>query len=346
MIADDIRCLLATLDMTSKAPAQLIETHISWVILTQQYVYKIKKPVHFNFLDFSSQAIRKYYCEQEVRLNNRLSQGVYLQVVPIYRKNEKSIGFGFTSGQVIGHAVKMKRLESEKQMDNLLREKKVTLDDMLLLADQLATFHRQASTKGPAPALADLQADFADIEAIIPIVRDQLGKSAAAIIQDGIVFSSQFLAQHLARIQERHRLGFFVDGHGDLHSRNIFLLEEPIIFDCIEFNDQLRYLDILNELAFLCMDLEAWKQPELGVFFLEAYQEKHQVFVQAEDQLIFLYYKWYRANVRLKISGLTSASTHNEKSLIKEQKALSTYLHLYQTYFRDLYSLTPLTPPK
>jgi aminoglycoside phosphotransferase family enzyme len=138
------------------------------------------------------------------------------------------------------------------------------------------------------------------------------------------------------RIEERKAMGFVVEGHGDLHSRNIFLLNPPVIFDCIEFNEALRTLDVLSEVGFLCMDLERFGRADLADAFMERYQQRTRCLRDATDRQLFLFYKLYRANVRLKVhalqlqKGLVSGATRE-----MELKRVSEYLRLFRGYFEE-----------
>jgi aminoglycoside phosphotransferase family enzyme len=284
-------------------PSELIETHISWVILAGPYAYKVKKPVRFDFLDFSTLAKRRYYCQRELELNQRLARQYYLQVVPVYQS-----GAGPTvaaPGSIIDYAVQMKRMDGARQMNRLLEQGQVTPGDMRHLAEVLAGFHRRAGVIREAADIARYERDFADLECVSPHLAQKFGPQAAIALRRSIAAAREFLQGHARHFQQRSQQGHVIDGHGDLHAQNIFLLAAgPVIFDCIEFNDHFRQVDVLDELAFLCMDLDFHGFRRLQTPFLRRYFRENPGAASAADEPIFAYYRWYRANVRLKISVL------------------------------------------
>ncbi len=311
---------------------ELVETHISWVILTAEFAYKIKKPLDFSFLDFSTLEKRYHYCLRELKLNQRLAPSIYLAVVPI-RVNAGGIPeLDGPEGQVIDYAVKMKRLDRRYQMDVLLTKEQVTKSQMQQLADQLAHFHAHADRVDTPFDMDQMQSDFADIRQLNPLIAASFGQKAVEVINEAINFSAHFLQQHMSRFQERQQKGFIVDGHGDLHTENIFLLDEPVIFDCIEFSDELRQVDVLNELAFLCMDLEANNRIDLANYFLMAYLKRYPAIFDEVDQLIFQYYKLYRTNVRLKVNLYKGMQSANSKQSQEHMDLAIQYFMLLKKY--------------
>ncbi|HMQ89473.1 MAG TPA: hypothetical protein PKB07_17875 [Flavilitoribacter sp.] len=297
-----------------KGPAELVQTLISWVMLTPQYAFKIKKPVQFPFLDFSSPEKRKVCCEAEVRLNNRLTEGIYLGVLPI-RLVEGASRIGGTGGEIVDYAVQMIRLDDRRQMSRLLRSGGVTPEDMQQLARQLAVFHTFTEKIRTPFDKSAAQADFEDILKVKRTVEIRFGGPAAALLDRAVDFSDRFLNAHGGRLEQRIRAGLFLDGHGDLHSNNIFLLNEPVIFDCIEFNEHLRRVDALNEVAFLCMDLNFYGRDDLEQIFLDAYSREFPAVRKEADRKIFHYFKLYRANVRAKVHLLNEEWTTAGKYL-------------------------------
>jgi aminoglycoside phosphotransferase family enzyme len=233
---------------------ELIETHISWVIICDQFVYKIKKPMRYSFLDFSTLALRKHFCEREIELNRRLTDNIYLDVQSISERKCQLI-MGSKEGTIIDYAVRMYKLDKEKQMDILLLENKVTETDIRKLAEKIAFFHKNTVIIYNKNFL-DIQAKFNDLATEKEFLAEQLDMNSKNIISHAIETSDIFISKNKALLAARLKAGFFRDCHGDLHSRNIFLLPSPQPFDCIEFNDDFRQIDILNEVAFLCMDLE------------------------------------------------------------------------------------------
>lgn len=315
--------------------AEWVETHISWVILTEKFAYKIKKPVEFSFVNFSTLEKRKYYCERELVLNRRLTTGMYLDVVPIFRTDGHSFSFQEEDGILTDYAVKMKRMPGDRQMNLLLEKDLVNLDHMEQLAQQLANFHMSTEVVSAHPNLPKMQGDFADLLRVAPFVEKHWGADAALLLHKGEEQSKCILRALQDRIYERHLEGFTVDGHGDLHTKNIFLLEEPVIFDCIEFNDHFRKLDVLNELAFLCMDLDASGQSSLSETLLEAYNRRHICLSNGADEKLFNYYKLYRANVRLKINALKAAQMEAGPEMDQQLEVVKIFLSLFEEYLEE-----------
>ncbi len=280
----------------------LVETHISWVILTDKYAFKLKKPVSFSFLDFSTCARRKYFLEQELLLNRRLAPQVYLEVLPVGAN-----GIGDNSPPVTDYALKMQRLDNVREMDRLLERDAVTPEDMTQLAALLADFHQQHRLPADTSLdMAQMESDFADLFSFTDDLISLRAPDAANKILSWQSQMPAFLRAHALRLQARLKSGFGVDGHGDLHSRNIFLPEgqPPVVFDCLEFNAHFRQSDVLNELAFFCMDLEYYGRKDLTEHFLQTYNSVWNCFEQPEDELLFTYFKAYRANIRLKVTLL------------------------------------------
>lgn len=307
MTAEQIHAIVATGGFPgAKQPVELLETHISWVILTPDFAFKIKKPVTFGFLDFGSLEKRLHFCQEELRLNSRLAPNVYLGVLPIVEKSgQPSIG-DTDAQQPIDYALQMQRMDNARQMDRLLGRNAVTATQMEQLAALLAPFHRRVILHdAPAGHAGTYWADFAELYRLGADIERHLGPSATTALQRWRSSLPEFLEQHSERLAERARSGFWVDGHGDLHAKNIFLLESgPVVFDCIEFSTRFRQGDILNELAFLCMDLEAQGRPELALAFLHAYRQYWDVLPANEDMALFQFFKAYRANIRLKVALL------------------------------------------
>ena len=233
MIQEQINNLLIKGEFPEvSAERELIETHISWVFLCHRFVYKIKKPIKYSFLDFSTLEKRKKYCKREIELNKRLTDDIYLDVVPINRLNDRYI-IGSNVGTVIDYAVRMLKMDRTKQMDQLLLQKKVTKSDILNLAKKIAVFHGNTVIIYQKEVL-DIQEKFNDLEAEQEYLAAQSnGSIYATIIGSAIKTSDDFLQRNEDLLGSRLRAGFFRDCHGDLHSRNIFLLPSPQPFDLL-----------------------------------------------------------------------------------------------------------------
>lgn len=302
----------------------MIETHANWILLAGEFAYKIKRPVKFSFLDYSTVSLRKHFCEEEVRLNSRLTD-IYLGVDPVLDTGSTyAIG---TDGVVVDYAVVMRRLNPERQMHHLLQKGLVAESDVRQLAQLLANFHQHADRPQQGPNPESLLEDFADLSSVTQVLASQFGNDVSENIQLWIDQAGKVLQLLSSRIYERHKTGFVVDGHGDLHSANIFLLDKPVVFDCIEFNVHFRINDVLSEMAFLIMDMERYGYTSLSKYLMKEYQQIHPVILDKYDELLFLYYLLYRANVRLKIGGLKAMDT------LRNQAFLADYdLHQLQLF--------------
>lgn len=318
------------------AEISLIETHISWVLLTDSYAYKIKKPLKFSFLDFSTLEKRRLCCQQEVALNRRLAPHMYLGVLPVI-SDEGRLRIGGSGGRVVDYVVWMGRMDESRQMDLLMEQGLVEKPDMEQLAVVLANFHRTAGKVPGGTSFEELLEEFTDISSVIPFVREHFGEGASEMLEEVNQWVPGFLGTVRGRIRERDRQGYVVDGHGDLHCRNVFLLDPPVIFDCIEFNEDLRSLDMLNEIAFLCMDLERYGRGDLAGVFTRRYLRENPIMEGETDQDLFLFYKMYRANVRIKVScihQMEAVGPDHERA--EERDLIRQYLDLYLGYFREL----------
>jgi aminoglycoside phosphotransferase family enzyme len=311
---------------------ELIETHISWVILCDQYVYKIKKPVQYSFLDFSTPALREHFCQREIELNKRLTENIYLDVLPVYESHGRySIASG--EGKIIDHAVRMFKMDTAKQMDVLLAKGKVSEQAIVFLAEKVASFHKKTEVIRNKNYL-DIQEMFNDLEGQKDFLGRELGEESSMYISRAIETSDKFIEKHKHRLEYRLKEGFFRDCHGDLHSRNIFLLPAPQPFDCIEFNDDLRQIDVLNEVAFLCMDLDVFGRQDLSALFVEKYNQFFPAINSLEDHSIFIYYKSYRANIRAKVNSLRARTAADESEKKKALLTADKYLQLMNRYLK------------
>ena len=250
---------------------ELLETHISWVILTGPYAYKIKKPVNLGFLDFSTLAQRQHFCKEELRLNRRLAPDIYLDVILI-RGTADSPHFG-GAGDVIDYAVKMRQFPQAAQLDRLLQQDKLPSEYLDAIAEVVAQFHdniEKASATSqygePAQVWQPVAENFAQIRE--RETRTALLKQLATLHDWSL---SNFERLKPVFSQRKHD-GFVRECHGDLHLRNIAWFEDkPLIFDCIEFNPDLRWIDVISDLTFLFMDLIDRAQPALAYRLLNRY---------------------------------------------------------------------------
>ncbi|MBS9525280.1 hypothetical protein KI659_14775 [Litoribacter alkaliphilus] len=311
-----------------------METHISWVVFSKSFAFKIKKPLKLHYLDYSTLAKRKAFCEKELQVNGRYSD-IYKSVIEI-RSLEGRVDLGGMGGEIVDYAVQMDKLFPSKKMDVLLDRKKVSLSQMRTLAKTVANFHRKAEVVETPFDLQKSRLLFNDVKSSMKSVEKYFGKETCEILAESIQFSNLFLRSNGRRLKERVEAGFQRDVHGDLHSGNIFLYESPVLFDGIEFNDAIRQIDLAYEVAFLCMDLENRGLEDLSHAFLQAYRAHIELFEHKRDEEIFIYFKLLRANVRAKIHmyGADQAEdliTHN----LNLEKA-KRYILLMREYLDQL----------
>lgn len=292
----------------------LFETHISWVLLTGEFAYKIKKPVDFGFLDFSTLAKRRFYCEEELRLNGRLAPQLYLNVVPIC--GHPAAPFVGGSGPAFEYAVKMRQFDPRQTFDELLA--RGALNSALLeeTATILADFHQQIAVASPednfgtAKAIQQpVQENFAQIEQALA------GLPQAADIRATCETLQQWSRKQQKKLratfENRKQQGFIRECHGDLHLRNIVLWQHKVTpFDGIEFNPNLRWIDVMSEVAFLLMDLDDHRQTALARLLLNRYL----VLTGDYAGLATLrFYQVYRAMVRAKVAALRLGQLSTDK---------------------------------
>jgi aminoglycoside phosphotransferase family enzyme/predicted kinase len=278
---------------------ELVQTHISAIFLTGRHAYKIKKPVDFGFLDFTTLEKRKFYCQQEVELNRRLSPEIYLGVVEI-RIHRERISLGEGPGEVIEYAVFMKQLPPDCTMDRWLARGAVTPSLIEKIATKLAHFHARAATNPEIAAFGEIQTVRGNVEENFTQTEKYVGRALSPDtyreIREG---TRSFMEHSLPLFQKRVTEGRIRDCHGDLHLQHICLAEEILIFDCIEFNQRFRYSDVAADIAFLLMDLDYHGEPLLSAELAFHY------LLTSRDWPIFLllnFYKSYRAYVRGKVT--------------------------------------------
>jgi aminoglycoside phosphotransferase family enzyme len=282
---------------------QLLQTHISFVLLAGDFVYKWKKPVNFGFLDFSTLEKRRYYCEQELKLNRRLCPDLYLDVVTVNRAGEQYVLGG--SGEVVEYGVKMARMPQERMMGRMIGAGQLNTGHLDEIIEVLVPFYQQAegteaiSEFGRAAAVGvNVLENFDQTEPFV----DQGAISRAQFVRIGD-YARAFLQQEQL-FEGRRTAGKIRDCHGDLYSANICLTDPVRIFDCIEFNERFRYSDVAADVAFLAMDLDFHGLEEFSRYFIDRFVE-----VSADSGLMEMldFYKCYRAMVRGKINLFTAA---------------------------------------
>lgn len=301
-------------------PVTFTETHISRLYFTSGHVYKIKKSVNLGFVDFSSLAQRYQYCLEEVRLNRRLCPQIYLGVLPVYY-GEK--GYQLKGpGEIQEYAVHMKRLPEDRMLDRQINNKIPQLErHMERLGHLLALFHKNAEIVRQSPPFYrqktayNWKENFAQIE---PYVGHTIEARAIAIIREWV---EDFISEKDAELDARERRGFVRDGHGDLHAEHICLTDPICIYDCIEFSERFRIGDIVEDTAFLLMDLEFRGRWDLAETLLQAYSARIDLGDGWEELLPF--FKVYRAFVRGKVDSILAGESEAAESVRLEAKVLA-----------------------
>lgn len=308
------------------AALELIETHISWVILTGDYAYKIKKPVDFGFLNFSTLVRRKHFCEEEVRLNRRLAPDIYLQVVAIGRSgNDYKINAG---DEIVEYAVKMRQFEQACQLDRLLAKGGLQAMHLDAFAERIARFHDTTDIARPDTHFGEPATVWQPVEENFRQIREHAPEdSVPVLLQELETWSRQTYQAVSPLLQARKQAGFIRECHGDLHLRNMaWVDEQPVAFDCIEFNPDLRWIDVISEIAFLVMDLYDRQQDSLGNRFLNAYLEHTGDYAGVA---LLRFYLVYRALVRAKVDALRlSQSGVSSREKQHELQSFHDYLQL------------------
>lgn len=311
---------------------EVLETHISWVILTGQYAYKIKKPVDLGFLDFSTLEKRRLCCMEELRLNRRHAPQLYLDVVGITGTSAQPAVSG--KGPMIEYAVKMRQFAQDALASRLLAAGKLTPRCIGKFAATLYAFHAAAAPAGPADGFGTAQGmlelalqNFSQLAALPGLHAD---KPALEFLR--VQTLHEHRRQH-ALFETRIIAGAVRECHGDLHLGNIVLVDGALVpFDCIEFNAALRWNDVMSEVAFLVMDLHDRRHPELAWLFLNAYLECSGDY---GGLALLRYYLVYRAMVRAKVHGIRAHQTGISES--EQQRLLGScrgYLDLASAFCR------------
>ena len=299
----------------------VLETHISWVILSGEYAWKIKKAVNFGFLDFSTLELRRHYCEEELRLNRRFAADLYLEVVPITGTPERPSLQG--AGTVIEYTVKMRRFPQEGLLSTIAARRRLESAQVDEIAGLVAGMHARIAVAA-ADSVYGMPEDIRHwVSENFVQIRPRLQATAQRQLLDRMEAwcGSEYRLRHDDMLRRRVH-GFVRECHGDLHLGNLALIEGRIVpFDCIEFNPKLRWIDVMSEAAFVVMDLQERGYPGLAHRFLNAYLQHTGDYAGFR---LLRYYLVYRALVRAKVAVLRLAqvtSTLDEKNIWHEYTA-------------------------
>ena len=300
-----------------------VETHISWVLLTGEYVYKVKKPVDLGFLDFRELERRRFFCEEELRLNRFWAPELYLEVVPIAMHE----GYPYVGGEgpATEYAVRMRQFDQALRLDHQLEAGRLTGSDMLELAAEIATRHRAADRAGPAGRL---------LRATKRLMWDNFDDLIGEVAHERMIalhrWTKESLRVHEALLKKRCAEGFFRECHGDLHLGNIVRLTGGIkAFDCIEFSKELRQIDIVADYGFLVMDLVARGRTDLAYTFLNRYLE---ISGDYDGVSLLPLYVVYRCLVRAKVAAIRRRERKRDESLDEDTATLRHYCELARAW--------------
>ena len=301
----------------------LVQTHISWVLLAGEFAYKIKKPVRLPFLDFSTLAQRHRCCLDELRLNRRFAPDIYLDVVGIFNTQTGPQWTG--QGAPIEYAVKMKRFDEAGRLDRLCDRGELQPAHLSDLADTLNAFHQQAAIAplnsrfgSSSEIIAPARENFHDLLKMLPQTDVQ---QRLAALQD---WSEAQFTQLAPLMNARKKAGRVRECHGDLHLANLVLIDQRVrLFDCLEFNEDLRWIDVASEIAFTYVDLLAHRQPGLANWWVDEVLSRSGDY---EAALLLRFYAVYRALVRAKVAAIRNLQFPDDGHEVLRYVALAEFL--------------------
>lgn len=306
------------------------QTHISWVVLTGPYAYKIKKPVNLGFVDFSTLAKRHAFCQEELRLNRRLAPQLYLDVVPIYGTPAQPRWHG--PGAPIEYAVRMAQFPQDTLLSHRIETDTLQVAHIDHLAHTLSAFHARIAVADPLSGFGTPEAVWHPVQEnfqhLFDAIDDPVLQAQAREIK---AWCQRTFTAHHPRFAARQRDGYVRECHGDLHLGNMILQDDAVvIFDCLEFNPALRWIDVASDVAFLTMDLEDRGRPDLAHRLLNSYVEATGDYGLLE---LLPFYVVYRALVRAKVAGIRLGQRDvTPKDRASLRQAFGSYLALAQRF--------------
>ncbi|MGB5335902.1 MAG: AAA family ATPase [Woeseiaceae bacterium] len=311
---------------------EIVETHISWVVLTGQFAYKIKKAVNLGFLDFSTLERRRYFCEEELRLNRQWSPQLYIGMVSIGGSPDRPIlqGEGEADEGAIEYALKMRQFPQDAQLDRQLDDGLLRQQDLLDLAETLAAGHRTArvieyenDTESVGKVRAPILENFLPVERTIDM----------ALLREVHRWTDRELIAMKPLLIQRRQDGFVRECHGDLHLANLVRLPDGIrAFDCIEFSPDLRNIDVMSDIAFLVMDLVARARQDLAYAFLNRYLEQTGDY---GGMSVFGLYFVYHSMIRAKVAAIRSTDRDTDEDRRKDIDGVKHYLAVAVRWIRQ-----------
>lgn len=304
-----IQALLAPRHYDGVPGVELVQTHISWLLLAGDYAYKIKKPVKLPFLDFSTLERRHRCCLDELRLNRRFSPDIYLDVVGIFNTPQAPQFEG--AGTPIEYAVKMRRFDDSMRLDRVCARGQLRSEHLSDLAETLVSFHESAAVAPPS-------SPFGAAGAVLAPALDNLreltgllqGTDMPTRLAELRAWTERQFILLAPLMNARKRAGRVRECHGDLHLANMVLMDGHVrLFDCIEFNENLRWIDVASDMAFTYVDLLAHREPGLANWFVNEVLNRSGDY---EAALVLRFYGVYRALVRAKVAALSAAHGHGD----------------------------------
>lgn len=319
---------------------EVVETHISWIFLTESFAYKVKKPLDLGFLDFSTLEKRRYFCNEELRLNRRLCPELYLSVVPVMQSGDSFFIDG--EGKIVDYAVKMVRFDRSMELDRMLGAGMLNTMHVDILSSLISGFHQgipavkaETGFGHPDNLIKPMLANFTHTE---PTASNRVEAIRLASIERWTLEEHQRLNPLFL---ERQRGGFIRQCHGDMHTGNMVWWKNRIfVFDCIEFNDTLSIIDVISDLAFLFMDLEHAGYPGFAWRLLNSYLMETGDY-GALPMLRF--YAVYRAMVRAKVTAIRYTQTTDDIDRERVLQEHFSYLHVAEHYSHTQKPLLILT---
>ncbi|HET98271.1 MAG TPA: hypothetical protein ENN98_06210 [Desulfurivibrio alkaliphilus] len=316
------------------AKVELLQTHISYVLLAGDFVYKLKKPVNFGFLDFSTLERRRHFCAEELRLNRRLCPEIYLETLSLNRDGAGRFSLN-GAGEPVEYLIKMVRMPEAGMMSGLLEQGRVEVKHLEQIIAKLVPFYQQADGGPEVTALGAAEAVAVNVLENFEQTEGFVGCSALSREQFEQIsaYAREFLQQE-ELFAARQRAGRIREGHGDLYSANIcFGQQQVYIFDCIEFNQRFRCCDIASDIAFLAMDLDLHGREDLSAYLVEEFARR-----SADPELLTMlrFYTCYRAYVRGKIGLFTAHAPEVDAATKERSLALAArYFQLAARYARS-----------
>jgi aminoglycoside phosphotransferase family enzyme len=308
---------------------ELVQTQMSFIFLTGEYVYKVKKSVNLGYLDYTTLEKRQFFCRQELELNRRLCPVAYLAVVPVVREDGDLRVEG--QGEAVEYAVKMRQLPRDRMMDVLLPRGQVTAEMVAMVAQRVVSFHQKAETKEEIAAFGGLDVIRHNCDENFAQTEKYIGLTILWVKYERIKdYTDDFIKSNAPLFEKRVREGRIRDCHGDLHAAHVCFTDDICIYDCIEFNDRFRYCDVASELGFLAMDLDRYGQAALSRRLVDSYVE-----LSHDEGLLKLldFYKCYRAYVRGKVEGFKlDDALISESEKAKALENARRYFELAESY--------------